>query len=106
VLLLLLQPFQSVCDLIPLAETVSKLTSICQCCQEEASFSKRLSDDTAAIVIGGAEMYIPTCRSCYFDDAASMSLLSNSFASASASDASADELDVTVDCEDPCVLPS
>ena len=75
------QPFHNVCDLVALSETVTKLSAICQVCQEEAAYSKRLSDDTAVEVIGGADAYVPTCRSCYFDTAASMSLLSTSMAS-------------------------
>jgi thymidine kinase len=59
------QPFHSVCELIPLAESVTKLSAICNHCQDEAAFSKRLTDDKSTIVIGGAEMYVPTCRGCF-----------------------------------------
>ncbi len=53
------QPFQTVVNLIPLAESVSKLSAICAVCQEEAAFSKRLGDDLSAIVIGGADKCVP-----------------------------------------------
>ncbi len=87
------QPFHNVCDLVPLAETVSKLSAICHICQEEAAYSKRLSDDMAAIVIGGTDTYIPTCRPCFFDDLASMSILNASTASAVSSDSGAGSSD-------------
>ena len=102
------QPFHNVCDLVPLAESVTKLSAICQLCQQEAAYSKRLTDDTSDIVIGGAEAYVPTCRACYFDEPASMSLLSASGASGGGSGSGSDSdgeapvlaaLDVSVDVE-------
>jgi hypothetical protein len=60
-----LQPFGTVCDLVPLADTVTKLSAICTACKSEAAFSQRLTADMSAIAIGGAEMYVPACRSCF-----------------------------------------
>ena len=94
---ILVQPFRNVCDLVPLAESVTKLSAICQVCQAEAAFSKRLSAETAVEVIGGAESYIPTCRRCFFDEAASMSLLSTSMASSGSGGASGSASDDDAD---------
>jgi thymidine kinase len=74
------------------AENVTKLTAVCQRCLRDASFTQRLSNETkvevGAIsamvtlagsrllgsphrrrpllqVIGGSELYIPVCRSCF-----------------------------------------
>jgi thymidine kinase len=67
-------------------ENVTKLTAVCQRCLRDASFTQRLSNETkvevGAIsaspsrrllgspspllqVIGGSELYIPVCRSCF-----------------------------------------
>lgn len=60
------QAFGGVCDLVPLAEKVDKLTAVCKVCAADAAFSKRMSADTAIEVIGGGELYWPVCRRCYF----------------------------------------
>jgi thymidine kinase len=58
--------FGKVCDLIPRAEDVIKLKAMCMNCkQKEASFTKRLTESQDLELIGGAETYKPTCRSCY-----------------------------------------
>ena len=59
--------FGDVVQLVPLAEEVTKLTAVCTGCAQPASFSRRLSAETAVEVIGGADKYIATCRKCYFD---------------------------------------
>ena len=60
------KPFGRVLELIPLAESVIKLYAICPVCFKEASFTQRIGkDDQREIVIGGAEMYRPLCRSCF-----------------------------------------
>ena len=48
-----------------MAETVTKLSAICTSCTHEAAFSLRRTADTAAIAIGGADMYVPACRACF-----------------------------------------
>jgi thymidine kinase len=65
------KPFGRVVELLALAESVTKLTSVCMVCQANAAFSKRITKDTALEVIGGADMYIAVCRGCYFADQAS-----------------------------------
>lgn len=64
----LLQPFGRVLELVALAESVTKLTSVCMICQANAAFSKRLGSETAVEVIGGADKYIAVCRACYHSD--------------------------------------
>ena len=58
-------PFGRVLELIPMAETVTKLTSVCTFCKGSASFTRRLTDDTALEVIGGSDMYVACCRACW-----------------------------------------
>ena len=59
-------PFGNVCNLIPKAEKVCKLRSICTQCKKSAAFTARLTNETEVKVIGGLEKYKPVCRSCYF----------------------------------------
>ena len=58
--------FNHVVDLIPLAESVVKLTAVCTVCGGEASFSKRITSDTRVEIVGGADIYTAVCRKCYF----------------------------------------
>jgi len=60
----LLNPFGELCQLVATAESVVKLTSVCKECMEDASFTKRITNETAEEVIGGEETYVPICRSC------------------------------------------
>ncbi|XP_068235427.1 thymidine kinase, cytosolic-like [Palaemon carinicauda] len=58
--------FGNILSLVPLSESVVKLTAVCMICFEEASYTKRTSAETSVEVIGGSEKYIATCRKCYF----------------------------------------
>jgi thymidine kinase len=58
-------PFGHILELIPKAESVTKLTAVCMICRKEAAFSKRISAETAVEVIGGSDKYIAACRHCY-----------------------------------------
>ena len=58
--------FGNIVNLIPLAEKVSKLSAVCVYCAKEAAFTKRVTESQEIEVIGGAEMYKPVCRSCFF----------------------------------------
>ena len=64
------KPFGAVCNLIPLAEHVEKLTAVCRLTGGDASFSRRLGSETAVELIGGAEAYIPVSRRGFFAPAA------------------------------------
>ena len=59
------EPFGSICELIAKAEKITKLSSICHYCKDDAAFSARITSETAIKVIGGRDKYRPVCRSCY-----------------------------------------
>ena len=56
--------FGQILDLIPLCENVTYLKALCQDCKDGtlASFTKRISQDSTQIIIGGTELYKPVCR--------------------------------------------
>ena len=60
--------FGDILNLIPLSESVIKLTAVCMNCFDEASFTKRIGLEKELEVIGGAEKYMAVCRKCYMDD--------------------------------------
>ncbi|XP_074271963.1 thymidine kinase a isoform X2 [Silene latifolia] len=57
--------FGSVLDIIPLADSVTKLTARCDVCGKLANFTLRKTEETDTEVIGGAEVYMPVCRQHY-----------------------------------------
>ncbi|CAA2950916.1 thymidine kinase [Olea europaea subsp. europaea] len=57
--------FGSVLDIIPLADTVTKLTARCELCGKRAFFTLRKTDETRTELIGGADVYMPVCRQHY-----------------------------------------
>ena len=66
------EPFGAMVDLINLADTVTKLTSICHKCRSEYGiFTQRLIDgepasfDSPTIQVGGLEAYEARCYNCY-----------------------------------------
>lgn len=59
------EPFGAVLQLAPRAESFTKLSAVCRICGREAAFTRRTTQDTALEAIGGAEMYMPTCRKCF-----------------------------------------
>jgi len=59
------KPFRSILDLVPLAESVVKLTAVCNICHREAAFTKRKGNETEVEIIGGTDMYMAVCRRCY-----------------------------------------
>jgi thymidine kinase len=59
--------FNDILNLIPLAESITKLTSICQYCKKEASFSLRVGTEQQIELIGGKGEYYAVCRRCYFN---------------------------------------
>ena len=60
--------FNSVVDLIPLCESVVKLSAVCTICGATASFSMRTSSDKQVEIVGGSELYTAVCRKCYFEN--------------------------------------
>ncbi|XP_009606901.1 thymidine kinase-like [Nicotiana tomentosiformis] len=57
--------FGSVLDIIPLADTVTKLTARCEICGKRAIFTLRKTEEMQKELIGGAAMYMPVCRQHY-----------------------------------------
>ena len=61
------KPFGDLLNLIPLAESVTKLHAKCVKCQDLASFTMRMnSEEKKDILIGDEQVYAPLCRKCYF----------------------------------------
>uniref|UniRef100_A0ACD5Z1F5 Uncharacterized protein n=1 Tax=Avena sativa TaxID=4498 RepID=A0ACD5Z1F5_AVESA len=59
--------FGSVLDIIPLADSVTKLTARCELCGRRAFFTLRKTQETRTELIGGADVYMPVCRQHYSD---------------------------------------
>lgn len=57
--------FGDILNLIPLAESVLKLTAVCMMCFEDASYTKRTGSETELEVIGGTDKYMAACRTCH-----------------------------------------
>ncbi|XP_063720259.1 thymidine kinase, cytosolic-like [Symsagittifera roscoffensis] len=57
--------FNDILNLVPLAESVIKLNSVCMLCYGDASFTKRIGTEMTLEVIGGSDKYIAACRSCH-----------------------------------------
>lgn len=57
--------FGSVLDIIPLANSVTKLTAQCEICGKSAFFTLRKTQDTQVELIGGVDVYMPVCRQHY-----------------------------------------
>jgi thymidine kinase len=51
--------------LIPKCEDVVKLSAVCVICFQSAHFSWKLVPGGPMIEIGGADKYVPVCRTCY-----------------------------------------
>lgn len=59
------KPFGEVLMLVPLAESVTKLNAVCMVCYKDAPFTRRLGNETKIELIGGSDMYISVCRTCF-----------------------------------------
>lgn len=57
--------FGSVVEVIPLADSVTKLTARCELCGKRAFFTLRKTEETETELIAGAEVYMPVCRKHY-----------------------------------------
>ena len=60
-------PFGDIIKLIPISDTVDKLTAYCTKCNNGtlAPFTKKISNNANLIDIGGIDKYIPVCRKHY-----------------------------------------
>lgn len=62
------KPFGSICQLVPLAEHIRKLTAVCLNCDGEAQFTHKHCNNTGEVNdIGGLDKYIPVCRACFLE---------------------------------------
>lgn len=62
------EKFGFILDLIPIADTITKLRSYCFDCgikKEKAIFTYRCSEDNEVISVGSKDKYKPLCRACY-----------------------------------------
>ena len=60
-----------VLDMLPVADSVTKLTSRCAFCDRRALFSLRTAADQAAQeMVGGSDLYRPVCRRHYVQHSA------------------------------------
>lgn len=57
--------FGSVLHIIPIADTVTKLTARCELCGKRAFFTLRKTGEKQTELIGGADLYMPVCRHHY-----------------------------------------
>jgi thymidine kinase len=57
--------FGKLLNLIPVCDSIVKLTSNCYYCSTPAIFSHRKSDSKEQVLIGASDMYVPLCRICY-----------------------------------------
>ena len=58
-------PWPGVAELKSIAEDGVELSAVCMVCHQDAHFSKRISEETALIVEGGADKYMAVCRTCW-----------------------------------------
>lgn len=59
------RPFGAIPHLMTIADEIVKLNSVCTFCSGRARFSHRISEDSAVVVLGEKDKYVPLCRSCY-----------------------------------------
>ncbi|KAK3036914.1 hypothetical protein RJ639_030879 [Escallonia herrerae] len=57
--------FGSVLDIIPIADSVTKLSARCELCGKRALFTLRKTGETERELIAGADVYMPVCRKHY-----------------------------------------
>ncbi|CAG7882216.1 unnamed protein product [Brassica rapa] len=60
--------FGGVLDIVPIADSVTKLTARCEVCGQKAFFTLRKTCDTKTELIGGADVYMPVCRKHYVNN--------------------------------------
>lgn len=56
-----------VLELMPVADSVTKLAAECKFCKRAAHFSLRIAADERQEVVGGADKYAPVCRRHYVE---------------------------------------
>ena len=61
------KPMGEILNLLPIANSITKLTSECSICGLEAIFTHRIVNDSDQVLIGGSDKYIPLCRNHYLE---------------------------------------
>lgn len=59
------KPFGPMCDLLAVAEYITKVHAICSHCGNLATHSYRLTPDTDTVVLGEKDLYEARCRRCF-----------------------------------------
>ncbi|EAN77518.1 thymidine kinase, putative [Trypanosoma brucei brucei TREU927] len=60
------EPFEEICLLVSRADSVVKLSAVCmECHNRKASFTYRTVKSDERKLVGGSDMYMSVCRSCY-----------------------------------------
>ncbi|KAL8189186.1 hypothetical protein R6Q57_028752 [Mikania cordata] len=54
-----------VLDIIPIADSVTKLRARCELCGKPAAFTLRKTEETERELVAGADVYMPVCRHHY-----------------------------------------
>jgi len=57
-----MDPWENVMALVCVAEVNVKLSAICCVCGKDAFFSRKITDSTKEVEVGGQDLYVPTCR--------------------------------------------
>lgn len=60
--------FPVMAKLLPRAEEIIKKVAVCRETCKDASFTKRITNDTDVVIIGGSDMYKPVDRKTYFTE--------------------------------------
>jgi len=73
------KPFGQLLNLIPIADKITKITSLCKMCGKEglavpALFTYGSTESTETVCVGGAETYMPLCRKHYLSAATNPTL--------------------------------
>ncbi len=59
------EPFGPICNLLAVAEYITKVHAICSHCGNLATHSYRLTQDQNTVVLGEKDLYEARCRRCY-----------------------------------------
>ncbi|XP_076458175.1 thymidine kinase, cytosolic-like [Babylonia areolata] len=57
--------FGDILNLVPVSESVTKLTAVCTICFKPAAFTRRKTQENKVEVIGGEDKYLAVCRECF-----------------------------------------
>lgn len=57
--------FGKILQLVPIAESVVKLSAVCVSCFGDASFTQRITGEEEVELIGSTDKYVSVCRECH-----------------------------------------